>query len=560
MNWIDLPQLLTSPDPQRGVSLAPELNHQQLCHDALRIAGGLHARGLTCIAVHLEDAAELATVLLGAWRAGIKVLLPNDLQPASRLRLNSLVQLWITDLATDATPQSLFDSPLAAAELDVLQPLLTLCTSGSSGEAKLIDKQLIQLNNEVRALEHSWGADLTDACVLGSVAPQHIYGLLHRVLWPLCAGRPFIRQALPFPEDLQRESLGLARPCVWIASPALLKRLGDNLDWDALHAVRRVFSSGGPLPDEAATHVHERLNLWPTEIYGSSETGGIAWRQGPQAWTPLPDVTLSLNELGALRVESGFLPAGKFEQTADAAELHPDGRFSLRGRLDRIVKLEEKRVSLPMLEHALLEHPWVDDGRLGVVQEQRAFLGALVTLTPAGLHALRNQGRRAVTQALRKHLQNHCEALAMPRRWRLLDQLPFNTQGKLPQALVEALLAAPRPQLAQLLDAQLVDGEWHLQLGIPLDLAHFSGHFPTAPVLPGVLQIDWALLWARERISLPPHFGGMEVLKFQHLIRPGDRIQLSLRFDEARGKLHFAYRNGEQPCASGRILLKDAHV
>ena len=55
--------------------------------------------------------------------------------------------------------------------------------------------------------------------------------------------------------------------------------------------------------------------------------------------------------------------------------------------------------------------------------------------------------------------------------------------------------------------------------------------------------------------ELPPRFCGMEVLKFQQLVRPGDRIQLSLRFDAERGKLYFAYRNGDAPCSSGRILL-----
>ena len=61
---------------------------------------------------------------------------------------------------------------------------------------------------------------------------------------------------------------------------------------------------------------------------------------------------------------------------------------------------------------------------------------------------------------------------------------------------------------------------------------------------------------ARELIDdLPPRFGGMEVLKFQQLARPGDRLQLSLRFDRERGKLYFSYHNDDKPCSSGRILL-----
>ncbi|WP_164566698.1 acyl-CoA synthetase, partial [Pseudomonas viridiflava] len=116
-----------------------------------------------------------------------------------------------------------------------------------------------------------------------------------------------------------------------------------------------------------------------------------------------------------------------------------DGRFELLGRLDRIVKLEEKRISLPLIEQALVTHEWVREARLGVVQENRASLGALVVLSDNGLLALRTQGRRALTEALRQHLRPHCEALALPRRWRLLRQMPLNAQDKLPQADVEAM-------------------------------------------------------------------------------------------------------------------------
>src|SRR5690606_5991764 len=181
------------------------------------------------------------------------------------------VDLWLSDQPGDARLEELFGEPLPAAALELDATLLTLSTSGSSGEPKLIDKQLRQLANELDTLEALWGSELDDACVIGSVATQHIYGLLFRLLWPLCAGRPALRRALPFPEDIQLASREHAAFC-WVGSPALLKRMGDNLDWPALRAVRKVFSSGGALPAEAAQALQQRLGQWPTEIYGSSET------------------------------------------------------------------------------------------------------------------------------------------------------------------------------------------------------------------------------------------------------------------------------------------------
>ncbi|SFG54847.1 AMP-binding protein [Pseudomonas sp. NFACC45] len=554
MNWITLEQMLLTAQPERAVAVDPALSHSQLRDAALSLAAGLQARGVRRLAVHLEDAADLAVALLGAWRAGASVLLPADLQAQTRQRWSADVDLWLTDQPTDIRLDDLRLAPLEGTELDLDQCCLSLCTSGSSGEPKRIEKTLRQLSNEVQALEQLWGADLGPACMIGSVATQHIYGLLFRVLWPLCVGRPFVRRQLAFPEDLQRASRQYPA-FAWVASPALLKRMGDNLDWPALSCVRRVFSSGGALPTEAAQSLHQRLGQWPTEIFGSSETGGIAWRQGAGLWQPFADVKLSQDSDGALLIASPYLPAGHVEHTADAARIAGDGRFELLGRLDRIVKLEEKRISLPMLEQALMAHDWVSEARLGVVQENRASLGALLVLSESGLHALRNLGRRAVTEALRRHLSEHCETLALPRRWRWLRQLPLNAQGKLPQAEVEALLMAARPKAPQVLEQVETDGQWSLQLLVPPDLAYFSGHFPTAPVLPGVVQVDWALSLGRQLMDLPPRFLGMEVLKFQQLMRPGDEIQLHLRFDRERGKLYFAYRNDTAACSSGRIVL-----
>jgi 3-hydroxymyristoyl/3-hydroxydecanoyl-(acyl carrier protein) dehydratase len=99
-----------------------------------------------------------------------------------------------------------------------------------------------------------------------------------------------------------------------------------------------------------------------------------------------------------------------------------------------------------------------------------------------------------------------------------------------------------------------------LQLSVPPDLAYFSGHFPVTPVLPGVVQVEWAFNLGQQLLDLPATFAGMEVLKFQQLVRPGDRIELHLRFDQERGKLYFAYRNGVAACSSGRIQLEAAHA
>lgn len=109
---------------------------------------------------------------------------------------------------------------------------------------------------------------------------------------------------------------------------------------------------------------------------------------------------------------------------------------------------------------------------------------------------------------------------------------------------------------AELLDEHLDGSVCRLRLRIPPTLAHFPGHFPQAPVLPGVLQVQWALALAAARFDIAPHCREMEALKFQRLLRPDDVVELELRMDTERGKLYFTYRLDGSHCSSGRLRVE----
>lgn len=563
MTWIPLTHLLLPASPPADsarIADEPPLARAAFAAQCLTVAATLQARATRRAALWFDDAAALATALYACWRAGVTAVLPGDARPDTCALLDATVDAWLTDTDLPSTARrpwrldQLQDAPaLPPAALDPAQALV-LCTSGSSGTPKHIQKSWGQLAREVDALQRQW----PDAAgpVLGSVSAQHMYGLPFRVLWPLCAGRLIDRRQRHYPEDLQQASL--RHPAfTWIASPALLRRLGDRLDWARLRGrLGRIYSSGGALPPEVSDAIGQHLGLRPTEIYGSSETGAVAWRSGAGRWQPLPGVAVSLDAQGALRVASPWVEAAD-EQTADGADLAADG-FQLLGRLDRIVKLEEKRIALPMIEQALARHPWVAEARVGRAAGATR-LTALVALSAAGLHALRNQGRAAVVDALRQHLAAGFESLAIARSWRLLRQLPWNAQGKMPQADFDAA-AGERPSqpAAEPLPADTAD-ERRYRVEIPCDLAYFSGHFPTAPVVPGVAQISWALSLAQRDLQPGLHFAGMEALKFQRLLRPGDVAELALRWDAGKQKLYFAYTLDGAPCSSGRVLHGSSH-
>ena len=95
-----------------------------------------------------------------------------------------------------------------------------------------------------------------------------------------------------------------------------------------------------------------------------------------------------------------------------------------------------------------------------------------------------------------------------------------------------------------------------LVLTIPPDLRYLRGHFPDAPVLPGVVQLAWALELAKRFLGVAGAVHGIEALKFRQVIEPRARVTLTLTYAENTGKLHFSYESDRGPHSSGRIALR----
>ncbi|MDZ7918793.1 AMP-binding protein [Rhodoferax sp.] len=507
-------------------------------------------------ALYFDDSLEFSAALLGAWHAGKMVYLPGDNLPATLASLRIDVDGFAGDFPTDTGnvlhPVDCFpECTWAPLALDTL--VLTVYTSGSNGAPSAIPKYLRQLDAEVATLAQRWDSDLGDATVLATVSHQHIYGLLFHVLWPLASGRPLLAMRLPYLESVVAELT--LRPAVLIASPAHLKRLPVGLDWKSVqHNLRAVFSSGGPLPEEAARQCHALMGGTPTEIYGSSETGGIAWRQnqsnGTAYWTPLPGVSVRL-EGEALQVRSPHLPDKTWFQSADKAQLHHKG-FVLLGRADRLVKIEEKRISLTALERSLMASGYLDSVALVLLPGERVGLGGIAILNEKGWAKIQLHGKQALNQALHACLVGQVETIAIPRRWRYVWALPVNSQGKTAQsALVE--LFDPRDPQAQLMAREPLRA--HLRIPVSARLPYFEGHFHQMPILPGVAQVEWAIAYGKKLFSLPPHFLRLETIKFQRVISPGDVVDLYFVFLPERSSLEFKLQSAEGQHAAGRIVF-----
>ncbi|MBK09634.1 MAG: hypothetical protein CL810_08755 [Cobetia sp.] len=550
--------------------------------------------------------------LLALWERGMLAVLPGDDRPETLARLaessdgklpetsaagwppeqsgalSSTGTLSSTDsVGSTAAPNTPFEITPDGGRL-----ALELCTSGSTGEPLRIAKRFDQLEAELAVHRALWplatdasGTDSasepsTGAVSLSQVSHQHIYGLLVSLLRPLSEGVPFLSEACHYPEQLAAaiaQLSGLGHRCQLVSSPAQLARLpqasdGSRVAGQAQAQVLRVFSSGAPLPAEAARHAENCLQAPVIEIYGSTETGGIAHRRQHETsdWTPLPEVEIRFSP--AFAVRSPFLEQpDQWWQQADnaapvAAETSSQGeqqaapRFQLLGRSDRLVKLAGKRVSLSAVERCLSAQAEVLEVRCLPMPTRDHRLGAVVVMDESALpqdHA----SRRDLIARLRRALMPGFERIALPRYWRFVTRLPLNAQGKFTADSVARLFADLDDHRLPRWLGETSSGPQQLTLEaeVPDSLCYLEGHFADQPLVPGVVMLKWARdLGRRLRLAgvgvQESRFQRLERIKFSNLLLPGMRFTLAatlvadshgLRVDfrlESRAGLHASGR------------------
>ncbi len=502
------------------------------------------------VAVFFEDREAMAGAMLAAWSLGREVVLPGDALPQTQKSLAPTVDLFLGDFpeATHAVA-----AVERAGDLPAIDPetsRLTIFTSGSTGVPVALARSLSQLLLEVVALEQAFGGTIPPwARVVSTVSHQHLYGLLFAVLWPLATGRSLTPRRLEFPEELRAELA--ASDSVLVSSPAHLKRLPADGAW--VTKVHAVFSSGGPLAEADARSAEVVLGRTPVEIYGSSETGGIAFRshRAPR-WVPLPGVGFRVNPEGLLEVRSPFLATDGWHTLSDRAEASDDS-FVLLGRVDRIAKIEEKRVSLDSVEQGLVASGWCTDARVLVLNGRRIELGAVCVLSATGAVQATTEGHRALSETLRGFLGDRLERVALPRRFRFVDELPLNAQGKVTQEDLEALFLPSRPS-GTWVSKQDTTAEF--EFTVDPSLRVLDGHFPGLAVVPGVAQLDWAMSLARDVFQMNTKLERMESVKFLALMRPGEAVRLVLQWNAETSTLTFAFSGKGRSYSTGRMVVR----
>ena len=110
--------------------------------------------------------------------------------------------------------------------------------------------------------------------------------------------------------------------------------------------------------------------------------------------------------------------------------------------------------------------------------------------------------------------------------------------------------------LPTLLARRDVAGRVELDLEVQPDNPWFAGHFPELAILPGVVQIGWAVHFGHTLCGLGPGVSLMEQVKFRRPIQPGARVTLSLKVDSTARTLRYEYKDAEHSYSSGSLHFR----
>lgn len=149
-------------------------------------------------------------------------------------------------------------------------------TSGSTGEAKNIEKSLRDMVLEAEFLVERFGLCASDRFLSG-VSHQNMFGLTFSIFVPLLCGSRTQKGGLNYPEIILAADLAGA---VLISSPTVLGALCEHADAANIAPLSTIFSAGAPLSPAIRDNLRALSSARIVDIYGSSETGVIACNEG----------------------------------------------------------------------------------------------------------------------------------------------------------------------------------------------------------------------------------------------------------------------------------------
>ena len=273
---------------------------------------------------------------------------------------------------------------------------------------------------------------------LATVPGQHMWGLETSVLLPVFANAALVDSKPLYPADVLTTLAQLPAPRTLITTPFHLRALLHTLNGEANSGdVKRcpeiavTLCATAPLEPELARQLESVSGGQLREVYGCSEVGSMAVRRTAQStlWQRFDGIQFSQLPDGRTQASTAYLPASVYLD--DLIKTHSEFEFSLQGRASDQIKIAGKRGSLQEVNAVLNRFSGLCDGVVFFPQDQLRAVPRL-----AAVVVLKSGVEKS---ALRDYLRQYLDAAFVPRPIFVVEALPRETNGKLPQQNLLAL-------------------------------------------------------------------------------------------------------------------------
>jgi acyl-coenzyme A synthetase/AMP-(fatty) acid ligase len=420
---------------RRGIAIDAQQFLADATHLAERLPPGRHVLNI-CL-----DRYRFTVGLAACLMTGRVSLLPSTHTPEVIRQLAQFAadSFCLTDEQSCAIELPLFHYPLdlkgteaawAVPQIPAAQLAAIVFTSGSTGTPLPYKKTWGRLARCIRDGAPRFGLlDGRTHTLIGTVPAQHMYGFESTVLLALLSGNAFSAERPFYPADICAAVAAAPGPRILVSTPVHLRTLlAAGIE---LPPVDLIVSATAPLALELAREVEAEFQTRLLEIYGSTETGQIASRRTAESplWQLWPGVRLNAGG------DQVFAHGGHVEQLTamcDVLEITSDETFLLHGRTADLVNVAGKRSSFGYLNTQLNAIPGVVDGTFFLRDADGASRTGVARLAAAVVAPT-----LSATQLI-EELRQRIDPVFLPRPLLLVDRLPRNATGKLPQ---EALLS-----------------------------------------------------------------------------------------------------------------------
>lgn len=310
------------------------------------------------------------------------------------------------------------------------QTAAVVFTSGSTGRPVPHAKPWRKLVAGARAAAETFGL-ANGAAFLGTVPPQHMWGLEATVMLPLQTGGAVHACRPLFPSDVATWLAELPARRVLVTTPLHIRACVE--DSVPLPELDLILSAAAPLAPSLAGAAEARFGARVVEIYGCTEGGMIASRRTAHTdlWHTLRNVRVIAGP-GGWGFEGGHIDG--HAPSNDVLEVLSELEFRLVGRLADVVNVAGKRASLADLNRKLAEIPGVEDGVFHTREAESGKAARLMAFVVAP-----SLSEAEILEALRCSV----DPVFLPRPLVKVPALPRAPTGKLPlEALRELELSA----------------------------------------------------------------------------------------------------------------------